>query len=152
GLLLFCHVDNAHAAFPDLLEQLVRADDRAGTLCQRLIHGASSRFRRIENLVGFRMGAEQGFHPAAQLRIAGAGSGKVRRSFLSTDFLQRGSENAGFTHDSYPSRDGKKSVLYLSMRRFGRKRTTVNWIFGRRARPAARRGRRSTNGPPCSVR
>ena len=39
GLGLLGHVDGAHAALADLLQQLVRADDRAGSFRLRGTHG-----------------------------------------------------------------------------------------------------------------
>ena len=42
GLLLLGHVDHAHAALADLLQQLVRADDRAGPFGRTAIHVAAS--------------------------------------------------------------------------------------------------------------
>jgi hypothetical protein len=54
------------------------------------------------------MGAEQSFHTSAQLRIAGAGPSQVRRSFIVAGFLQRRSKNAGFAHNSDPSRLERK--------------------------------------------
>ena len=57
GSLLLGHVDDAHAAFADLLQQLVRADLRAGALQPRCIDRATltqTRWGRIEgSLRGF---------------------------------------------------------------------------------------------------
>ena len=63
-LRLLGHVDHAHAALADLLQQLVRADDRAGALGDR-------RRRRRRSTVGDRgRGLEEARRPASWRRAA----------------------------------------------------------------------------------
>src|SRR5262249_23518126 len=88
---LFGHVDDTHAALADLLQELVRSDNRAGTFADRLIDGGdvphsrplSPQGRgepssgRFQETAGTGPGFEQGFHLAAQRRISGAGPVQV---------------------------------------------------------------------------
>jgi hypothetical protein len=60
-----------HAAFADLLQELVRADDRAGTFRDRLISGDS---RLVEQAAGTSVGGQQGFDLRSQGRVLTAGS------------------------------------------------------------------------------
>src|SRR5687767_12724805 len=86
---LLGHEDGAHAAFPDLLQQLVRADHRARTFGRsRDVAGGWVRAAVVPKgadvAVGWvraavvpkgadvAVGGEQYFNPAAQLRLAGA--------------------------------------------------------------------------------
>ncbi len=68
-LLLLGHVDDAHAPFADLLEQLVGADDRAGLSRERLVAGR----RRVRDrgvcrkLPSPGLGGQQCLDAAAQL-------------------------------------------------------------------------------------
>ena len=70
--LLVGHVDDAHAPFADLLQQLVRTDERAGALGQRLLsgrqidRGAELGGRLLQKAVGIVVGLEQGFDPHAK--------------------------------------------------------------------------------------
>ncbi len=73
---LLGHPDRAHAAFADLLEELVRADHRAGALRGRLVDGrhGSARRRTVQQAVGAVGGRQQrldvgdpGLVPAARL-------------------------------------------------------------------------------------
>jgi hypothetical protein len=72
GGSLLGHPDRAHTAFPDHLQQLVRADDFTGIIGGRLSvrHGRSG--RAVEEAAGLGMGAEQGFRPIVQGRVVGA--------------------------------------------------------------------------------
>ena len=86
GLRLLGHVDDPHAPFADLLQQLVRADDRAGSFGQgrlgeaRLVGG-----RRedgvFQDVAGVKVGPEQTLHFAAQGGIVAASVRKVAGSF-----------------------------------------------------------------------
>ena len=60
GLVLLGHVDDAHAAFADLLQQLVRPDDRAGPFAWDVIH-----CRALEKAAGVLIGTQQGIHTGA---------------------------------------------------------------------------------------
>ena len=84
GLFLLGHEDGAHAALADLLEQLVGADDRAGTLVQA--HGLPGAVRVLRQLIddpgGRGMGAEQGLDPLAQVGIARTGLIEIARPLL----------------------------------------------------------------------
>ena len=72
-LRLLGHPDCAHAAFADLLEQLVGADDRAGLfqVCGRIDRG--NRGRRIQETADPVVRLEQGFDSLAQIHVAPAG-------------------------------------------------------------------------------
>ena len=68
---LLGHEDDAHAAFADLLQQLVRADDRAGALADRMIHrGVDAGRWCVENeaLLTFVLG-QQPLDTPAQRRV-----------------------------------------------------------------------------------
>ena len=67
GLLLLGHVDRAHAPLADLLEQLVRADDRTGALRARPRGSGGARVRSL------------GLRDVAGLRITGPASGGLDR-------------------------------------------------------------------------
>ena len=69
GLLLLGDEDEAHAAFADLLHQLVRADDRAGPLGNGRLVGRENLVerRRLEERADLGMGAEQALDALTQL-------------------------------------------------------------------------------------
>ena len=85
---LLGHEDGAHAALADLLEQLVRADDRAGAFAEtdggrlvpsgregpRGLHGGG---RPIQETAGFAVDLEEAAHLPSQLGISAAGFGDV---------------------------------------------------------------------------
>ena len=82
-LLLLGHEDHAEAAFADLLQQLVRADDRAGAFGEWLVRaGPIDRFAqktvrrvvRLREAIRPRRGV-RGFAPQARSRKAGRSSG-----------------------------------------------------------------------------
>src|SRR5207302_8690337 len=68
-LSLFGHEDGAHAALADLLQQLVRADDRAQTFAIGLINGRASLWNPLQEMPCLVMRPEQQFNAAAQLGI-----------------------------------------------------------------------------------
>ena len=84
GLHLLGHVDHAHAAFADRFEQLVRADDRAGTFVPRrlLDRGARISRGRFEELLDLRIGGQQLLNLASELSIIAASLVKVPRTLL----------------------------------------------------------------------
>ena len=61
GCGLLGHPDRAHAAFADLLQQLVRADDRAGALGERLVDGGghTGGDRGVQETAGPEVGRDQ---------------------------------------------------------------------------------------------
>ena len=72
GSRLLGHPDDAHAAFADLLQELVRADQRAGAfdrdgLVDRGLHALRRRLQKAARIAGI---AEQSVDPRAQLGIA----------------------------------------------------------------------------------
>ena len=72
---LLGHEDGAHAAFADLLEQLVGADHRAGTLAQGFIGSGwrPATLLAVENPFSLGMRFEQQGDLLAQLWVAAAG-------------------------------------------------------------------------------
>ena len=97
GCGLLGHEDDAHAAFADLLEQLVAADDRAGVLGEQGVGGG--------RLVGGGVGAaivavdggavvgEQLLDAAAEGAVAGAGLFEMLLDGVGGGQLQRGEED-----------------------------------------------------------
>src|SRR5262249_46440814 len=82
---LLGHPDRAHAAFADLLKELVlvRANEGAGAFGDRLRDGDGSRgAQALEEAAGFLSCPQQGFDFVAQQRVAAAGliqiSGSLR--------------------------------------------------------------------------
>ena len=77
--LLVGHEDHAHAAFADLLQQLVRTDERAGPLGQRRLggrqvdRGAELGGRLFQEAVRIVVGLEQGLDPRAESGVAADG-------------------------------------------------------------------------------
>ena len=80
GRVLLGHVDDAHAAFADLLQELVGADDRAGSSAARgRDHRAGRRSRRgFEEAPGVVVGLQEGFDPLPQGRIVPTGLLEIR--------------------------------------------------------------------------
>ena len=76
---LLGHIDHAHAAFADLLEQLVGADLRAGALGERLVGGSVVPPAAAQELAGLVVGRQQLLDPRPQLAIAAAGRVQVAR-------------------------------------------------------------------------
>ena len=89
GLRLLGHEDGAHAAFADLLQELVRADDRAGAFadgdCGRLFpghgregsRGPQGSGRPVQETAGFAVNLEKLPHLLLQLGIPAAGFADV---------------------------------------------------------------------------
>ena len=100
---LLGHEHHAHAAFADLLQQLVGADDRAGPLGDGVGDGAVDRFfTRLQKRSQSPRVVQQLFHFLAQLRIA-------RRTALPRKLLVR-------PPWEFRGHSGKGSVLGLSNR------------------------------------
>ena len=80
-LLLLGHVDDAHAAFADLLQQLVRADDRAGPLRDRRWTGSGTlidpwRRRLLHEVTGLVDGLQEAFNFRRRSALAPQASSK----------------------------------------------------------------------------
>ena len=72
GSRLLGHEHHAHAAFADLLQQLVRPDDRAGAFDDRRLlvdGGIAAKGRLLQKAARLGMGAEQGPHAPLQFLI-----------------------------------------------------------------------------------
>ena len=78
-LLLLGHEDDAEAAFADLLQQLVRADDRAGPFADGVVDGGAARIP-VEEIARSFVGLEQPFDVTAQFAFAGARFCKIGHS------------------------------------------------------------------------
>src|SRR5262245_25105847 len=73
GLGLLGHEDDAEAPFADLLQELVGADDCAGTLGDGFSDGCGWRETKVaEETAGIFAGPEQRFNVGAHARIAAA--------------------------------------------------------------------------------
>ena len=97
-LLLLGHVDDAHAAFADLLEQLVRADDRAGALRDRRFTGRAARFDRwcrrlLHEVAGFVDRLQQAVDLRSQVGVVAASLVQVSGSFTGRFDLQDSTED-----------------------------------------------------------
>ena len=93
-LLLLGHEDQAHAAFADLCQQLVRADGEAGTLADRLIDRSEGRCGRgFEKAAGSRIQLQKAFDTPAQFHIPCANFGKVSVPFLGRQLAHGRHEN-----------------------------------------------------------
>ena len=80
GRLLIGHVDDAHSPFADLLQQLVRPDDRAGSFELCFVGGRGEGSRRVsslEKIAGFVVGVEQGLDLGSQSGIFAANAIQV---------------------------------------------------------------------------
>src|SRR5262249_1798590 len=70
--------DDAESPLADLLQQLVRTDDIAGPLAQRLLEGGDGPGGHgLQEVAGPRMCVQQFLHPAAEFGVAGAGLAQV---------------------------------------------------------------------------
>ena len=78
GVRLLGQPDCAHAALADLAEQLVRSDNRAGSLNARLVGDCSRHLRQVEQVAGPCVAAQEGLDLGAQVRIGAAGPFQVR--------------------------------------------------------------------------
>ncbi len=106
GCGLLGHVDDAHAALADLLQQLVGADDRARAL-QRLRRFDRERWRgcgRLEEAVGILIDLEQALDALEQGGIRAAGRAEILPSLVGVFLLQGRYEEIAFDHRSNPLR------------------------------------------------
>ena len=107
GLGLLGHVDGAHAALADLLQQLVRADHRAGALGDRQLDGGANTHLG-PNSRGGRCGShvvvpekapdlgvrrQESIHAAAQFGVGAAGLVQVGGTLGRIDLGQGGEED-----------------------------------------------------------
>ena len=95
GLGLLGHVDNAHAAFADLLQQLVRADDRAGAfhhLGWKEIHGRP-RGGRVQETTHLGLSVEEPLDPPAQVQVRATDLIEISGPGLGRLPLHRGEED-----------------------------------------------------------
>ena len=107
GCGLLGHEDGAHAAFADLLQELVRADHRAGALGDRQLDGGAATHLG-PNSPGGRCGShgvvpekaadlgvrrQQSIHAAAQVGVGAAGLVQVGGALGRIDLGQGGEED-----------------------------------------------------------
>src|SRR5262249_570724 len=105
GLGLLGHEDGAHAAFADLLQELVWADDRAREVGERSIRRSiGSGCRLSQQLASFGMGFAQHLGTAAPLVVAGASLVELRAPLFRRAFLEGFQEYGFFTHFTTPTR------------------------------------------------
>ncbi len=92
---LLGHVDRAHAPLADRLEQLVRADDRAGDLGRRgrAHRGGGRGGRRFEEAPGLKVGVDQPLDATTQFLVRAASAGDERGPFLARGDLDRAAED-----------------------------------------------------------
>ena len=135
---LLGHVDDAHAPLADLLEQLVRANDRAGAF-HRLGWGdrqGRTRGGRVQEVPHLGLGVEQPLDPPAQVRVRAADLIKVSGSGFGRLPLQRSKEDLvdigqRTAHGRDSSHGVKHDVLYRTVRN-GRSRRlmALSLFFG----------------------
>src|SRR5262249_2760816 len=109
-LLLLGHENETHPAGADLLHELVRTEDRAGALPDRLIDGGDRVTRRrpaLQEIPGRLMGPQQRFDPRALPSIPGARPVEEGGPFFWTAVLDRFAQNGHeltvwFVHDDLP--------------------------------------------------
>ncbi len=95
GLGLLGHPDDAHAAFADLLQQLVRADRRARVfaLSARCHHPRSFEQRLIQKTAGCLVGFEQPLDLSPQANIALTGAFEISGAFVQRFLVNGRQEN-----------------------------------------------------------
>jgi hypothetical protein len=115
---LFRHEDHAKAAFPDLLQQLVGADDLARAFADRLLvdRGDRGRSRLIQEAGRPDVRSQQCLDRGAQRRVAGACLLQIRRPLIGAPG-QRLMEDFFFVHDSPWKRTVFASTLLCEKRR-----------------------------------
>ena len=118
-LLLLGHVDHGHAAFPDLLQQLVPVDDRA----RAFTHGGCvERLRAaqgwdLKEITGLLVCLEQGFEMRTQIDVAATGFVQVPSPLFRSLLLPCFREDAVLDSEAHlPFRDPFPSPLWHSAR------------------------------------
>ena len=117
-LRLLGHVDGAHAALADLLQQLVGADHRAGDCGRRslftgiLKRPGGPRFGRgvLKKTARAVVEPQQILHLLAQFRLSGAGLVQIGLVLGRVFLLQGGDEDVALGHGSPGSRRSYRSV------------------------------------------
>jgi hypothetical protein len=66
-----------HATLTDLLKQLERADDGAGTFRDLVVSDSGFKTGFVEQVARLQMCGQQGFHPLPHIRVVGARLGKI---------------------------------------------------------------------------
>ncbi len=83
-------IDHAHAPFADLLQQLVRADDRAGAFAKRRVdRRIQSGGRHLQKAASAAMDLKQISHLSLQVGIPAAGVGNIAVPLLRRQFPDR---------------------------------------------------------------
>ena len=123
GALLLGHVDDAHAPLADLLQQLVRADDRAGAFHRLGLAESQGRARggRVQEAAHSGLGVEQPLDPPPQLQVrradlievGGPGLGRLSLQRSKEDLVDVGRRTA---HGRHSSQGAKHDVLYKTVR------------------------------------
>ena len=91
---LLGHEHDAHAAFADLLQQLVGADERAGAFLNVLVVGQQGRCRRpLKKVAGPKMCRQQRIDTMPQLGIPAASALDVFPALLRRRKLDRGAKD-----------------------------------------------------------
>jgi hypothetical protein len=72
GVLLLGDEDQPHAAFPDLFEEFVGADDRAGALGGDLVAGRIPVIRSPQKISSGLMRCQEFFNASTQIRVGPA--------------------------------------------------------------------------------
>ncbi len=93
GMRLLGHEDGAHAALADLLQQLVRADDRARRFLGRLSRGGRAARSRFEERPQPLLMPQEVLDFAAQCVVAAAGRCQVGLAFVPCGDFRRSQEN-----------------------------------------------------------
>src|SRR5262249_40690834 len=96
------HEDHAKAAFADLLQELVRADEAAGLFLKGMMDRRFQLGRRtLEKTVGRFVGLEQPFDPLPQGRVVRARLVEIGGPLGGIVFLKRRDKNRPLTHSVF---------------------------------------------------
>ena len=94
---LLGHKDHAEAAFADLLQELVRADNRAGAFSNGIVHGCNEAGNSpVERSLRFRVATEESLHSPPQLVLIPAGRVQIGRPLVGHIDGKRRVENGFF--------------------------------------------------------
>jgi hypothetical protein len=99
-MLLLGHENDAKAAFPDLLQELVRSDNHAGTLRERPLVGHANQggCKAFHEAAGLLVSFPELLNLGAESRVAGTGTVQVRRPLRGIVNLQQRKEDGSFAH------------------------------------------------------